>query len=90
MITQFPEALDQIRKFCVNQSRQQVFHVLLSDTVDISDLTVQNGHTIRDDIVSGNGGGIYNSGTLTLTRSTVNGNTISSAISFGGGLLGLG
>ena len=53
----------------------RVFHVR-SGTVSISGVTIQNGS-------GGEGGGIYNVGTLTLTNSTVSGNT---APSNGGGI----
>ena len=44
-----------------------MFHILESNTVDIFGLTVQNGF-------AGTGGGIFNSGALTITDSAVSGN----------------
>ncbi|MDO8616725.1 MAG: choice-of-anchor Q domain-containing protein [Dehalococcoidia bacterium] len=54
----------------------RVFHVKSGGAVSISGVTIQNGS-------GGEGGGIYNVGTLTLTNSTVSGNT---APSNGGGI----
>ena len=51
-------------------------------TIAISGVTVQNGNT------SDGGGGIYNTGTLTLTNSTVSGNT--PGLGGGGGILNRG
>jgi hypothetical protein len=56
----------------------RVFHILAGSTAAISGVAVQNGDT------GDNGGGICNEdGTLTLTNSTVSGN---SAASWGGGI----
>ena len=58
----------------------RVLHILTGSAVDISDVTVQNGDTSR-------GGGILNNGTLTLTHSTVSGNSVGF---FGGGIVNVG
>ncbi|MDO8616726.1 MAG: right-handed parallel beta-helix repeat-containing protein [Dehalococcoidia bacterium] len=57
----------------------RVFHVV-SGTVSISGVTIRNGNTAG----FAGGGGILNSGTLTLTNSTVSGN--SANYSYGGGI----
>jgi hypothetical protein len=59
----------------------QVFVVNSGATVTISGLTIENG------AASGGGGGISNSGMLTVTDSVIAGNTTDS---FGGGILNLG
>ena len=53
------------------------FHIGSGTTVNLSGLTIQHGST------SGNGGGILNSGTLTMKDSTLSGNLASGA---GGGI----
>ena len=61
----------------------QVFLVDAGATVSISGLTIEQG--------TGNGGGIGNSGTLTLTNSTVSGNFATShSGEVGGGILNVG
>ena len=57
-----------------NASR--VFNISSGADVTISGLTIANGYS------GGNGGGIYNEGTLTLNNSTVSGNYAS----YGGGI----
>ena len=52
------------------QGRHRVLQVESGVTVEISDLTIQNGMVIGD-----NGGGVVNLGTLTLTKVNVTGNT---------------
>jgi hypothetical protein len=58
----------------------QVFSISPGVTVSISGLTVQNGSTVT-------GGGILNSGTLTLTNTAVSGNSASNS---GGGIFNYG
>ena len=58
----------------------RVFHVLASGNLSLSALTIRNGKT-------SNGGGIYNTGTLTVQNSTVSNN---SATSNGGGIYNTG
>ena len=60
----------------------RVFHVF-GVTATISGLTIQNGNGNGDEVLGGTGGGIRNSGTLTLTNSTVSGN---SSTDIGGGI----
>jgi CSLREA domain-containing protein len=63
----------------ISQSaRDRVLHIL-SGTVEIDGLTLTGG---RVDIAIQFGGGIYNSGTLTLNASTISGNSVN----YGGGL----
>ena len=59
-----------------------MFQVDEGVTASISGLTISGGQA------AGNGGGVYNSGTLTLTGCTVSGNTASfgSGTSDGGGI----
>src|SRR5262249_44766017 len=59
-----------------------VFIIAAGVTATLQDLTIRYGHPI-----GGAGGGIYNAGTLTLTHSTVRGNT---ATSVGGGIYNAG
>jgi hypothetical protein len=55
----------------------RVFTVLPRATVSISGLTIANGYAIQGIYPDGNlGGGIANFGTLTLSNSTVTGNTV--------------
>jgi CSLREA domain-containing protein len=56
-----------------------VFTINSGKTVTISGLTISGGS-----VFASNGGGIYNGGTLTLTNSTVSGNTASGGGSGGG------
>ena len=60
----------------------RVLHILPGTTVEMSELTVRNGSRSASSS-DHRGGGIFNDGTLTLTNSTVSGNTAS----FGGGVL---
>ncbi len=60
----------------------QVFNIA-SGTVSISGLTISNGSAEV-------GGGIYNSGSLTLTNCTISGNSVSAYIGNGGGILNYG
>ena len=62
-----------------NASR--VFNIQ-SGTVAISNLTIANGKATSGN----NGGGVLNSGTLTLTNSIVNGNNAAPLVGSGGGL----
>ena len=55
----------------------QIFNVASNITVFLNSLTITNGYS------GGDGGGIYNSGTLTLTNCTLSGN---SATDGGGGI----
>jgi hypothetical protein len=48
----------------------RIFTVAADTTVSIIGLTVANGHVVSDD-----GGGIYNAGTLTISNCTISGNT---------------
>src|SRR3990170_1120837 len=50
----------------------RVFHVKSGGAVSISGVTIQNGSTVA---IGADGGGIRNDGALTLTNSTVSGNT---------------
>src|SRR3990170_536776 len=50
----------------------RVFHVKSGGAVSISGVTIQNGSTVA---IASDGGGIRNDGALTLTNSTVSGNT---------------
>jgi hypothetical protein len=54
-------------------------------TVDSGATAVLSGLTITNGSVSDRGGGIYNSGTLTLNNATVSGNSAGFGGSFGGG-----
>ena len=56
---------------------------ITSGTVSLNNLTIENG----DDTSGVFGGGIFNDGTLTLTNSTVSGNT---ATYYGGGIYNYG
>jgi hypothetical protein len=58
----------------------RVFVINSSVTAIISNMTIQNGHP------TGNGGGIYNSGKLTLNNSTVKGNLVTGVNGSGGGI----
>ena len=60
----------------------RVLHIGAGITVTISGVTLQNGRT-EDGGLEGGGGGIFNAGTLTLSTSTVSGNT---ATNHGGGI----
>jgi CSLREA domain-containing protein len=67
---------------CNNIDR--VFHVMSNVRANFNGINIQNGSISND-----NGGGIYNSGMLTVTKSTVSGNTASSTsitILYGGGI----
>lgn len=61
----------------------RVFHVTEGAQLDLVNVTVTNGRTINLMGHYGFGGGIYNEGTLTLTRSTVSNNA---AYEAGGGI----
>jgi hypothetical protein len=60
----------------------RILHIGAGITVTISGVTLQNGRT-EDGGLEGGGGGIFNAGTLTLSTSTVSGNT---ATNHGGGI----
>lgn len=62
----------------------RVFHIVSESTVDISSVTVQGGNSSTDPQF---GGGILNSGTLTLTNSAVSNNSAGNA---GGGIINAG
>jgi hypothetical protein len=65
----------------INGNRNgRVFEVASGSTVALTALTVTNG------LVSGDGGGILNSGTLTLNRCTVAGNVSTTTRNGGGGV----
>jgi CSLREA domain-containing protein/uncharacterized repeat protein (TIGR01451 family) len=53
----------------------RVFTIDAGTTVGIDQLTISNGK-LSDIIANDQGGGIFNAGTLTLTNSTVSGNTV--------------
>ncbi|MBI4498413.1 MAG: hypothetical protein HY689_10985, partial [Chloroflexi bacterium] len=55
----------------------RVFHVLTGATVTISGVTIRKGNA-----ASNNGGGIYSSGMLTVSQSTISGNSAA----YGGGI----
>src|SRR5262249_33844371 len=57
-----------------------VFVVNSGVTASISLLTIANGYT------TGNGGGVLNSGTLTLTNDPLSGNAATGPTSWGGGI----
>ena len=57
----------------------RVFNIA-SGTVSISEVTITNGNN------GGNGGGIVNAGTLTVTNSTISGNSASGGQLYGGGI----
>ena len=59
----------------------RAFHVLLGGNLNISGVAIRNAS-----ILSGDGGGILNSGTLVITNGTISGNTASR----GGGILNAG
>ncbi len=61
-------------------SASRVFEIALNATVTIDGLTIRDGH-----INGGQGGGIYNLGTLTLNNSTVSDNSVSNSTSKGAG-----
>ena len=61
-------------------SNFSVFTVNSGATATISALTIENGHT------SGNGGGVWNLGTVVLTYDTLSGNSAN----YGGGMLNIG
>ncbi|MBF0170503.1 MAG: hypothetical protein HQK87_05365, partial [Nitrospinae bacterium] len=58
----------------------RVMHVAVGVTVSISDVTIQNGSS------PGDGGGIYNSGTLDLTGVTLSGNAVTVAFTYAGAI----
>ena len=75
----------------------QAFSISGGTTVTISGLTIQNGNNTGGGTYgSVAGGGIYNAGTLTLSNSTVSGNTVSATGSgyyvsvYGGGIYNAG
>jgi hypothetical protein len=59
----------------------RVFMIHAGRTTTLSDITIRNGYRVAGG--SGRGGGIYNDGTLTLTDSTVSGNSAD----IGGGII---
>jgi protocatechuate 3,4-dioxygenase beta subunit len=61
----------------------RVFNIA-SGTVSISEVTITNGNN------GGNGGGIVNAGTLTVTNSTISGNSASGGQLYGGGIYNIG
>ena len=75
----------------------QVFSISGGTTVTISGVTIENGNNTGGGTYgSVTGGGIYNAGTLTLSNSTVSGNTVSATGSgyyvsvYGGGIYNAG
>lgn len=71
-----------------NTSQSRVFTIVSGSTVSISGLTVQNGRggRVGSGSINGEGGGIYNSGNLTLTNVVVSSNTASNLQNGGGGI----
>ncbi len=61
-----------------------VLHVTSNGNLTLNEATVTGADK------AGTGGGIYNEGTVTLTKSIVSGNTVSSSFSFGGGIYNTG
>ncbi|HEX9003298.1 MAG TPA: choice-of-anchor Q domain-containing protein [Blastocatellia bacterium] len=59
----------------------RVFNILSGKVVTISGLTISNGKT-----TSGQGGGILNNGTLSLTNCILSGNQASASVAQGGGI----
>ena len=53
----------------------RVFSVSEEAKVELTDFTVTGGYTVDDGPIEERGGGIFNTGTLTVTNSTVSGNT---------------
>jgi hypothetical protein len=60
------------------EGKSQVFSINGGIAVGLSNMTITNGKS------TSNGGGIYNNGILTVTNSTISGNTSSSSSSGGG------
>ena len=60
--------------------RSRVVHISVDTEVDLTGLTITGG------LVTGDGGGICNSGTLTLTNTTVSGNSATGRSAEGGGI----
>lgn len=52
----------------------RLFHVFLDVTAGFTDLTIRHGRNISTNPVGGSGGGISNSGTVTITGSTLSNN----------------
>ena len=71
-----------------NTSQSRVFTIVSGATVSISGLTAQNGRggRVGSGSINGEGGGIYNSGNLTLTNVVVSSNTASNLQPGGGGI----
>ncbi len=69
-----------------NSSR--IFEITPNVTASISDLTIRDGHALYG--TDRNGGGIYNSGRLTLTACAISGNTAGSPGGAGGGICNAG
>jgi CSLREA domain-containing protein len=59
----------------------RIFNILSGKVVTISGLTISNGKT-----TSGQGGGILNNGTLSLTNCILSGNQASASVAQGGGI----
>ncbi len=64
----------------------RIFYVGIDVTATLSNLTIRSGTTVS----GSSGGGILNGGTVTLTNSTVSGNTASSGSGSGGGIYNFG
>ena len=67
-----------------------VFTVAPGVTAALTALTIQHGNIISNTTGSGGGGGIANGGTLTVTNSTLSGNTASGNGGYGGGIFNSG
>ncbi|MEX2140962.1 MAG: choice-of-anchor Q domain-containing protein [Pirellulales bacterium] len=69
----------------LGQIGDRIFHVLSGANFSVSGVTIRNGRVVRAPAGHGigDGGGIFNAGTLTITNSTVSGNV---AFNFGGGI----
>jgi CSLREA domain-containing protein len=69
----------------------QVFNIQSGAVVTITNLSIINGHV--NNLYGGEGGGIYNAGTLTVINSTFSGNRATGSgggIGYGGGILNAG
>jgi hypothetical protein len=65
----------------------EVFNIRPMSTVSISELTIANGY---DGPPYSVGGGIYNGGMLTITNSTLSGNSVDGAHTYGGAIYNTG
>ncbi|MEW5988914.1 MAG: choice-of-anchor Q domain-containing protein, partial [Chloroflexota bacterium] len=78
----FPSSLSSSSSLSVtidaSTMNDRVFHVLAGGRLSLSLVAVSGGR-------ADNGGGVYNSGTLTVTQSTLSGNTSTATLLAGGG-----